>query len=130
MVLAHLGTDVDETALQECCRTTTAGTRADDVVACARGHGFDAEHIRGGDLDDLRRWLGSGVAPIAMLNVFPIDYVWRMHAVVVTGIGRDTVRIIDPAHGPRTVGLTAFEQAWQMNLNRAILISATGSPGV
>lgn len=127
MVLANMGTVVDETTLRDCCHTTMVGTRADDVVACARSYGFDAQHVREGNLGDLRRWLATGALPVILLNVFPIDLVWRMHAVVVIGIEGNAVQFLDPVHGQRTAELAAFEQAWQMNLNRAILIVPAGS---
>jgi ABC-type bacteriocin/lantibiotic exporter with double-glycine peptidase domain len=127
MVLAHWGIIVDEAALRECCRTATVGTRADDVVACAGSYGFDAQHVRDCNLGDLRRWLATDALPIILLNVFPIDLVWRMHAVVVTGLEGNAVQFLDPVQGQRTAELAAFEQAWQMNLNRAILIVPAGS---
>jgi ABC-type bacteriocin/lantibiotic exporter with double-glycine peptidase domain len=126
MVLARWGAAFDEDALRACCHTTTVGTRADDVVTCAKSHGFDAEHVRGGDTDNLHRWLASGASPIVLLNMFPIDLIWRMHAVVIIGLEGNTVQFLDPAHGQRSAGLVAFEQAWQMNLSRAILVLPAG----
>jgi ABC-type bacteriocin/lantibiotic exporter with double-glycine peptidase domain len=122
MVLAALGRDIDEASLRECCRTTVAGTRADDVVACARQHGFDAEHMREADVTALRRWLAARIFPIVMVNMYPLDAIWRMHAVVVVGFDDAGVHLLDPAGGARTVGATAFDQAWQMNLRRAVLV--------
>ena len=66
MVLAHFGTRLDESTLRDCCHTTTAGTRAEDVVGCARRYGFDAYHVRGADINGLRRWLRSGAFPIIL----------------------------------------------------------------
>ena len=79
MMLAQLGTALDEATLRACCLTTTRGTRTDDVVACAQRRGFTAEHHRGTDLDWLKRWLDDGVYPIILLNLFPIDLAWQMN---------------------------------------------------
>lgn len=122
MVLAHLGTVVDEAALRECCQTTETGTHADGAVACARRHGFKAEHLRRNEVNDLRRWLADDVYPIALVNMFPLLALWRMHAVVVIGIEADTVYYLDPARGQREDALVSFEQAWTMNLRRAIVM--------
>jgi ABC-type bacteriocin/lantibiotic exporter with double-glycine peptidase domain len=122
MILAHFGLEVDEGALRDCCRTTIAGTRADDVVACAYEHGFDAEHVRGADLAALQRWLAEGIVPIILLNTYPIDAVWRMHAVLLLALDAGRALLLDPVQGERAVATTAFDQAWQMNLRRVVLV--------
>lgn len=122
MVLAQLGTVVEESVLRECCGTTERGTQADEVVACAQQYGFTAEQQRGGTLDDLSQWLNNGVYPIVLLNLFPLAALWRMHAVVVIAVDGNEVHYLDPARGQRMDALVAFEQAWLMNLYRAIVV--------
>ncbi|MBI4770970.1 MAG: C39 family peptidase [Chloroflexi bacterium] len=122
MVLAHFGTAMDEAVLRECCRNTGTGTRADDAAACARRYGFRAEHLRRNRIEDLRDWLAGGYYPIALLNLFPLTAHWVLHAVVVIALDAERVTYLDPARGRRADSLVAFEQAWQMNLARVLLI--------
>lgn len=123
MVMAYWGVETDETTLRACCRTTVSGTRADDAVDCVRQHGFIAEHRRFGEVDALARWLDAGLIPIVLLNLFPIDAFWCMHAVVVIGVDQEAVTFLDPARGERSTSRPAFEQAWQMNLGRALIVA-------
>jgi ABC-type bacteriocin/lantibiotic exporter with double-glycine peptidase domain len=128
MVMAYWGIEVDEPSLHECCQSTVSGTRAEDAVDCARQYGFSAEHRRNNEMDALAQWLEKGVFPIVLLNMFPIDALWRMHAVVVIGAGEDSVHFLDPVGGERVTSHLAFEQAWRMNLGRAVII-APAKPG-
>lgn len=127
MVLSYYGHDIDEATLRDCCHTTNAGTRADDVASCAKHHGVDADHIRSSNSNALHKWLGTGIFPIVLLNMFPIDLIWRMHAVVIIAIDSRSVHLLDPAQGRRVASVGAFEQAWQMNLNRAIVVTEADS---
>jgi ABC-type bacteriocin/lantibiotic exporter with double-glycine peptidase domain len=123
MVMAYWGIEVDEATLRACCQTDRLGTIAKDAVACARGYGFKAEEIREATWDDLNDWLTEGLYPILLLNLFPLDALWVYHAVIVETITDDRVIYLDPAQGPRTAEASAFEQAWQMNRRRAIIVA-------
>lgn len=122
--MAHCGITVaSESDLYECCQTSAIGTHADDAVACARRYGLNADHFRQCQASDLQSWLSDGYYPITLINTYPLIARWCMHAVVVTGIENGIVEFLDPARGEKQSPMVAFLQAWQMNANRAILVS-------
>lgn len=124
MVMAHFGITVaKESDLYECCQTSPIGTHADDAVACARRHQLNANHLRQCQSSDLQSWLSAGLYPIILINTYPLIARWCMHTVVLTGIENDVARFLDPARGERQAPTVAFLQAWQMNANRAILVT-------
>ncbi|MBS1253065.1 MAG: hypothetical protein MAG451_02110 [Anaerolineales bacterium] len=127
MVMAHWGIEVDEATLRECCKTDGLGTVARDAVACTRRYGLRAEELRKATWDDLRRWLADGLYPILLVNLFPLDALWVFHAVVVETVTDELVTYLDPAQGQRIAEVRAFEQAWQMNRRRAIVVAPLDS---
>ena len=124
MVMAHWGFDTDEATLRLYCKTDLLGTSAKDAVACAKHFGFDAIEVRGASFSNLGEWLTKGFYPILLLNLFPLDALWVSHAVVLEHVSDERVVYLDPAQGRRTANLIAFEQAWQMGKNRAILVAS------
>ncbi|NJN53626.1 MAG: hypothetical protein HC804_02030 [Anaerolineae bacterium] len=124
MVMAHFGVMVaKESDLYDCCQTSSIGTYADDVVACARRYGLNATHLRHCQASDLQSWLSTGLYPIALINTYPLMARWCMHAVIVSQIENDVVQFIDPARGQSQATAVTFLQAWQMNASRAIIVT-------
>jgi len=124
MVMATWGIEIDEATLRVCCQTDWSGTAAKAVVACVGRWGLKATEVRVATLDDLRSWLDNGIFPIVYLNLFPLDALWVQHAVVVEVVTDEVIVYLDPAQGKRTAHSLAFDQAWQMQKRRAIIISS------
>lgn len=123
MVMAYWGINFpNETALAECCKTTTYGTNADEAVACAKSNGLAAQHLHNCDWETLQKWITSKIYPITLINTYPLIAKWAAHAVVITHIEDQTVHYLDPARGSKTAFHLSFAQAWQMNRNRVILV--------
>ncbi|NUM43111.1 MAG: C39 family peptidase [Anaerolineales bacterium] len=122
MVLFHWGIESDESMLRLCCKTTQQGTRASEVVACARQYNLSAEELRDVPWQKLQAWLSEGIYPIALLNLYPLHALWVNHAVVLENIHEDMVDYLDPIFGRKSSPRAPFEQAWEMNRKRAILI--------
>lgn len=123
MVLAYWGVEVDESELYKCCGSDFLGTTARSAADCASTYGFVTQAIRNAAWSDLEMWLSKNIYPILFVNLFPIDSLWVYHAVIVEAINEETVQFLDPAQGRRQAHLMAFEQAWQMNKQQAILIT-------
>jgi len=122
MVLFHWGIETDESTLRTCCKTTNQGTRASEVVACAQQYGLQVEEIREATWEKLSEWLSEGIYPIALINLFPLHALWINHAVVIEAINEETVTYLDPIFDRKSSPRPQFEQAWEMNRKRAIII--------
>lgn len=122
MVLSHWGINEDEPKLRDGCKTTHQGTRASDVVACAREYGLQAGEYRDTGLEDISGWLSQNIYPILLINLFPLNALWVTHAVVVIEINDDFISYLDPIFGQKSASFSVFEQAWRMNRRRAIVI--------
>ncbi len=84
--------------------TPEAGTRVDSIVAEARRYGLQAEARVGLGFDDLERSLSRGDAVIVAVQAWASQPVadWRAdwedgHYVVVVGLSRDRVYVMDPS---------------------------------
>lgn len=80
------------------------GTRVTSIVATARRFGLAAEALTGLTLEDLGRQLAQGAVVIAAIQAWPAGKVsdWRAswedgHYVVVVGLTRDRVFVMDPS---------------------------------
>ena len=94
---------------------------SDDLVKCARTLGFAAEKEYS-NLDRLRQHLATNLFPILYVNLFFIDGIDSVHAVVATEFEDQFINIIDPLTGERLIPLSAFEKSWQMLNSLAILV--------
>jgi len=122
--MAYWGIEIDEATLCTCCQTDWSGTAAKAAVACVGRLGLKADEVHGATIDNLSGWLGNGIFPIVYLNLFPLDALWVQHAIVVEGVTNEAIAYLDPAQGKRMAHPLAFEQAWQMQKRRAIIISS------
>ena len=80
------------------------GTAVTSIVAAARRFGLDAEARTGLNIDDLAHELTSGAVVIAAIQAWPAAPVrdWRTawedgHYVVVVGVSRERVYVMDPS---------------------------------
>lgn len=123
MVMANLGIIVDEDALRACCGTDRLGTTAQAAVDCATRHGLQASVDSVATLADLNSYVDRLIYPIVYANMFPLDGLWVLHAVVVEAITHDEITFLDPMVGRRHAPTSVFEQAWQMGRRRTIIIT-------
>jgi ABC-type bacteriocin/lantibiotic exporter with double-glycine peptidase domain len=124
MVFTHFNIAAQESELRECCKTTEQGTLARKAVMCAEQHGLKAKEMRDVSWDDAKALLTQQATyPIALINLFPIKALWAMHAVVLESIDDDLVAYLDPIYGKQSVNIISFDQAWEMNGRRAIVIT-------
>jgi predicted double-glycine peptidase len=84
--------------------TPEAGTRVDSIVAVARRYGLQADARVGLTLDDLESGVSRGDVVIVALQAWATRMVsdWRTdwedgHYVVVVGLSRDRVYVMDPS---------------------------------
>jgi ATP-binding cassette, subfamily B, bacterial len=125
MVMASLGIQVDEATLRVCCETDPKGTASTATILCALSYGLYAFETSNASWSELVHWIEQNVYPIVYINLFPLDMVWGLHAVVVEAITKDTVIFLDPLVGRRQATLAPFEQAWQMSRQRMIVVTTT-----
>ena len=59
--------------------------------------------------------------------VRPVDGLFGFHAVVLLSMSSSSVVVLDPNQGTRTIGLSAFETAWNEAEREAVTISARSS---
>lgn len=123
MVMVHLGIEVDEATLRECCGTDRLGTTVQTAVNCAESYGLWAAVDDHATMADLATYIAEGIYPITYVNMFPLDNLWVLHAVVVEAVTDEDITYLDPMVGRRVAPASAFEQAWQMGRYRTIIIS-------
>ena len=101
--------------------TPEAGTRVDSIVAEARRYGLQADAHLGLTLEDLERGLSRGDVVIVALQAWATKAVtdWRAdwedgHYVVVVGLSRDRVYVMDPSvrTGYAYLARDQFLQRW------------------
>ena len=123
--MGHLGVQVDEATLRACCATDREGSAPSSTVNCALSYGLQAFEISNASWSELVQWVEQNVYPIVYLNLFPLDMMWGLHAVVVEVITKDTVIFLDPWVGRRQAPIPPFQQAWQMSRQRMIVVTTT-----
>ena len=98
MVLAHFGRHVALAELRQRCSVSRDGSKANNMLAAARGYGLTAKGFR-------RPFPHLGDAPL------PAILFWRFsHWVVLEGFRPNAVLINDPAAGRRVVPLDEAER--------------------
>jgi len=120
MVLAYLGTEVDEDTVREQSYTTLWGTSTRDAAACAHGYGLEAVWVQEAGPDDLVRWLEADLFPILVARLVHLGQ-WSKHAVVVEALSDDQLTYLDPADGQRhSMDRTVLEKAWYVAGGEAV----------
>lgn len=121
--MAHLGIIVDEDSLRACCGTDRLGTTAQAAVDCATRYGLQASVDSVATLAELNSYVDRRIYPIVYVNMFPLDGLWVLHAVVVEAVTNNEITFLDPMVGRRHAPASAFEQAWQMGRRRTLIIT-------
>lgn len=123
IVLSSFGLDLTEERLRELCDCTPAfGTDAWQAVNAARQLGFPNTGKYTLRLDELRRLVEGGQYPVAFISLEPISGTEEAHAVVVVGVGDQTVTVYDPLHGERTLSQQSFNTAWTLRRNLTLIV--------
>jgi ABC-type bacteriocin/lantibiotic exporter with double-glycine peptidase domain len=122
MVLAAQGQIVNESELRERCDCTFLGTEALNAVDALRTMGFINSSKCTLRIAELIVELHAGLYPIVFVNLLPIDGINDPHAIVVTAIDEDEVKVSDPLQGERLLPRSTFDTAWAMMRNLTILV--------
>jgi len=115
MVLGSFGLEMDEGQLRSLTDCTPLGTDAFQLVEAARRLGFTTSRkYTLSSIDELDRLLGEGLFPIVYLDLWPIrgGISGQFHSVVVIGMERNDISILDPLIGERTLAKEDFQAAW------------------
>ena len=123
MILAHMDILVDEAVLRECCHTDRLGTTVRDTVNCIQSYDLRTFAATDATMEQLEIWLANERYLIVYLNLFPIDTLWVLHAVVAEEVSGESVTLMDPIVGRRVVHANTFEQGWQMSKRQVIVIN-------
>ena len=100
MVLAYHGKPVALEEIRDVTGTGRGGVDALGLVEAAQWYGLDARGVRA-DLDELHL-----LPPASILH-------WDFnHFLVFEGVGRDRVRVVDPAIGRRSIPLAQFRRSY------------------
>lgn len=122
MVLAAHGLEVFEAELRTHSDCTFDGTSALKAVDAARQLGFPGTSKQNLSLNELTNLVSQGHFPIVYVEMYPIDGIYQVHALVVIGISEFAVQALDPARGERLILRDIFHFAWKLRLYLTILI--------
>lgn len=115
MVLGGFGLEMDEGRLRSLTDCTPLGTDAFQLVEAARQLGFTASRkYTLSSIDELSRLLDEGLFPIVYIDFWPIrgGVSGQFHSVVVVGMEKDGISVLDPLIGERVLGKADFQAAW------------------
>ena len=100
MILAHYGRWIPLEELRVSCGVSRDGSKAVNVLRAAREYGFVAQGFRR--------------EPDNLFDIpFPMIVFWNFnHFVVLEGVSGRTVRINDPAEGPRKLTMREFDEGF------------------
>jgi ABC-type bacteriocin/lantibiotic exporter with double-glycine peptidase domain len=123
MVLSGCGTVKSESDLRTLCDCNVFGTDALKVVDAARHLGFLQTAKHNLSLANLKTLVIRGLYPIVFVNMMPIDGIDESHALVVHEFTSDSIVVLDPAIGERTLDLKPFVEAWAARRNLTIIVA-------
>ena len=118
MVLASLEFEITEVALRELCNCEDDGTTLSDAISGLKQLGYNKSTIDYLDIIELQEKLSAGFYPIVFLRLINGEN----HAVVVTGIFRTAIKILDPAIGEREFERQEFIKIWAVSNGKTLLI--------
>lgn len=123
MVFGSFGMDIAESALREQCDCMPwFGTNALMAVDAAQRLGFAGTANHTLTLAELQNLVAAGHYPIVFVDLNPLDGVEAIHALVVTAFAEESVVVLDPLVGERTLSLQSFTTAWALRHRLAILV--------
>jgi ABC-type bacteriocin/lantibiotic exporter with double-glycine peptidase domain len=127
MVLAYQGIVRSQAELGRLMGThPLVGTPYSHIVRL-RSAEISVAYQRASELDDLAGWLARELPVIAFVQMRELPHWqghWSQHAVVVVGLGRETVHILDPAAPAQVIAVASgdFLLAWEeMDLAYAVI---------
>ena len=103
-----------------------AGTPYSRIVRL-RSAEISVAYQKASGLDDLAGWLARGLPVITFVQMRELPHWqghWSQHAVVVVGLSRETVQILDPAFSAQVTAVPSgdFLLAWEeMDLTYAVI---------
>jgi ABC-type bacteriocin/lantibiotic exporter with double-glycine peptidase domain len=127
MVLECFGYFEPEAYLRQLLECDESGTRPEKMVEAVKEHfGLMKSEIGRLTLDKLQEEISRGLYPIVYLDLLD-QGVQNAHAVIVTEIAEDKIRVVDPYYdendGVRAFELAEFNRAWMAVSGRTIIIS-------
>lgn len=123
MVLASFGVLKTEQELCVLCDCNAWGTDAFKLVEAARNLGFTNTRKYNLTWDELKAELDRGLYPIVYIRTqLAPDTLFQEHAIVVTEITKDEVRILDPTRGETSFLQTNFLHEWGLMRQLTILV--------
>ena len=127
MVLGAWGVEVDEAQLRQLADCSPLGTDAFRLVEAARQLGFAASRkYTLASLDELARPVETEPFPIVYIDLWPIKggLSGQYHSLVVVAVGQESVAVLDPLAGERSLSREEFQAAWGEMRFLTIVISA------
>ena len=115
MVLGALGIDVDERQLRHLTACSPLGTDAFQLIEVARQFGFPASRkYTLASLAELASLVEAGFFPIVYVDMWPLQggLSGQYHALVVVAVGSESVTVLDPQIGERSMPREDFQTAW------------------
>lgn len=122
MVLAAHGLEISEAELSALCDCTFDGTSALKAVDAARQLGFPGSSKHTLSINELTDMVSQGHFPIVFVEMYPIDGIYQVHALVVIGVSEFAVQVYDPARGERLIPRDVFYLAWKLRRHLTILV--------
>lgn len=111
------GPGLDEADWKWAIKTQENVTRPADIVKALRIHGFKATLSRGTSLPYISQAIEKGRPVIARMQAYN-----GSHYIVIVGVDRWNVRIMDPMHGEfKTISKKEFMEAWWDRVGRNVL---------
>jgi ABC-type bacteriocin/lantibiotic exporter with double-glycine peptidase domain len=115
MILAALGSSIEEIALAQLCGTTRLGYTAQDLVTGAQALSFNAAMLSAAGETQAVQALSNLVPFVAMIDLAELSGgpMFQWHFVVPLSLASDIVTFHDPADRPdRSAKLDDFLAAW------------------
>lgn len=122
MVLTAQGRELSEVELRALCDCTFEGTSALKAVDAARQLGFSGSAKHNLSINELSKQVSHGHFPIVFVEMYPIDGIYQVHALVVISVSEFAVQVYDPARGERLISRDIFYLAWKLRRHLTVLI--------
>jgi ABC-type bacteriocin/lantibiotic exporter with double-glycine peptidase domain len=127
MVLGSFGLEMNEGQLRSLTDCTPLGTDAFQIIEASRQLGFTSSRkYTLSSVEELARLLDEGLFPIVYVDLWPIrgGQSGQFHSLVVVGIERENVTVLDPLVGEINLTRDEFQAAWAEMRFLTIVINA------
>lgn len=122
MVLAAHGLEISEAELIALCDCTFDGTSALKAKDAARQLGFPNSSKHTLSFNELTNLTSQGHFPIVFVEMYPIDGIYQVHALVILSISEFAVQVYDPAKGERLIPRDIFHVAWKLRHGLTVIV--------